>query len=200
MTRLQHGFNIIELMVIVAIVGIVTAISNPSYQSFIRNQAISAVSTEIVATLQAARSEAIKRSVLVKVCFKKEEIDVNCEDPGITTSEINYIYVFIDDKDAVPNNQLDLPDEELILLSKRFSRKVSLRQIQGNNLGGSIEFDQKGGASFQATDDRLATYIAICDDRGLDGFGRQITISPTGRATLSAIANSSLVTCVETDI
>ena len=194
MTRVQSGFNVIELLVIVAIIGIIAAIANPSYQAFIRNQSITAVSTEIVATLQAARSEAIKRSQPIKVCFKKEEADTDCLDPSLPSLEINYIYMFVDDKDAIPNNQLDLPEEEVISISRRFDQRVSIKQAANYNIGGSILFTPKGGATFQAAD-RITAYIAICDDRALDQAGRQITISATGRATLSAIPTTPLVGC-----
>ncbi|MBT8142336.1 MAG: GspH/FimT family pseudopilin [Gammaproteobacteria bacterium] len=187
----QYGFNIVELMTIVLVVGIIAAISAPSYEAFIKNQAIASVSTEVITAFQLARTEAIKRSVPVKVCFRNKISNVDCEDPHLGSSNINGIIIFVD------TNADDVLDtgEETIYTSSELNDKVSLIQVANNNVGGSILYNQKGGATFEAGDSQTSAYIAICDDRALNRFGRLITLSATGRATLSTLPDGYVVTC-----
>lgn len=63
----QNGFTIIELMVIVAIAAILLTLGLPSYQLMLRNNCMSSTSSSLVASLQLARSEAIKRRANVSV-------------------------------------------------------------------------------------------------------------------------------------
>jgi type IV fimbrial biogenesis protein FimT len=64
----QSGFTLMELLVAVAIAGILLAVGMPSMREFIQNGRITAVTNELVGTLMVARSEAIKQSTQVCVC------------------------------------------------------------------------------------------------------------------------------------
>jgi type IV pilus assembly protein PilA len=52
MKRVQHGFTLIELMIVVAIVGILAAIALPAYQDYIARSKV----TEVMAALGAAKT------------------------------------------------------------------------------------------------------------------------------------------------
>ena len=65
--RAQHGFTVTELMVVVAIVGIIAAIAAPDMAEMVRRQRVKTASFDIFAGITAARSEAIKRNLVVQV-------------------------------------------------------------------------------------------------------------------------------------
>ena len=63
----QRGFTTVELMVVVSIIAILSALAIPSFVEFIRAQRIRALSTDLYVSLTRARSEAIKRNTDVTI-------------------------------------------------------------------------------------------------------------------------------------
>ena len=63
----NNGFTLIELMVTVAVLAIVLSLGVPSYRALIINNRLTAQANALVASINLARSEAIKRGVRVWV-------------------------------------------------------------------------------------------------------------------------------------
>jgi type IV fimbrial biogenesis protein FimT len=64
----SHGFTLIELMVTVAVMVILAAIAAPNMTELINNRRAAGQTEELVASLQLARAEAIRRNARVTVC------------------------------------------------------------------------------------------------------------------------------------
>lgn len=65
--RRAAGFTLAELLIVVAIMGIVAAIAAPNMANMIRTQRLRTLSFDIFAALNFARSEAIKRNIPVTI-------------------------------------------------------------------------------------------------------------------------------------
>lgn len=66
--RGHAGFTVVELMVVVAVVGILAIIAVPSMSALMNANRLNGASGELIAALQVARSEAIRRNARVTVC------------------------------------------------------------------------------------------------------------------------------------
>ena len=62
----QHGFSLVELIVAVAIMGILFGLAIPSYKDWIQNTRIRTAAESIQNGIQKARSEALIRNTFVE--------------------------------------------------------------------------------------------------------------------------------------
>lgn len=63
----RRGFTLVELMVALAVAGILVTVAVPSFTDFVANQRVKAANQELFATLSYARSEAVRRNATVRV-------------------------------------------------------------------------------------------------------------------------------------
>lgn len=66
----QSGFNIIEILVTLTVLGILISLGAPSLAEWLQNQQIRAASEAIVNGMQVARGEAIKRNLAVQLVLE----------------------------------------------------------------------------------------------------------------------------------
>lgn len=67
-SRRGAGFTLVELMVTIAVLAILLAIGIPAFAPLIASNRLTSATNELVAALQTARTEAIRRNVRVTVC------------------------------------------------------------------------------------------------------------------------------------
>ncbi|SED42039.1 type IV fimbrial biogenesis protein FimT [Pseudomonas anguilliseptica] len=66
--KLFRGFTLVELMITIAVAGVLLAIAVPSFTDLIRNNRSQAAANELVSAFNAARAEAVKRGRRVSLC------------------------------------------------------------------------------------------------------------------------------------
>ncbi len=102
--RNTKGFNLLELMVTVTLLGVLTMLAIPSFESISNINRLSGTSNEFLTTLQVARSESIRRGVRVVVC---QSNDPNAgASASCSTASGNWAgwIAFVDDGAAVAAN------------------------------------------------------------------------------------------------
>lgn len=76
-TEMQHteGFTLLEVLVVVAMVGFMSAIAAPSWSGFVNNQRAKDANERSFAVIRSAQSKAIQTRSNYRASFRKETID-----------------------------------------------------------------------------------------------------------------------------
>lgn len=161
------GFTIIELMLTVAIAGILVAVALPSFRNMANNNCLTTSVNSITANLQRARSEAIKRRTNVTIAATGGDWSNGW---SVTLNE---------DRDG--DGVIDLGED---IDGSGDLGNVTIQTATptcGAIITGSETDFTYGSDGFIDT----AGTFSVCDDRD-DETGRQISISLTGRPNLDA--------------
>jgi type IV fimbrial biogenesis protein FimT len=103
------GFSLIELLIAVAIIGLLLLAAGPSYRNFIAAQDLANQAHFLAGTLNQARSEAIKSGYRVNLCKSRDQ--KRCSDDG-SGWEVGWI-LYIDE-----NQDGDISEGEVIIRSE----------------------------------------------------------------------------------
>lgn len=79
-SRRERGFTIIELMTVMIVVAVLLAVAVPSYSVLVLRTKLKSYANEAVASVYLARSEAIKRNGLMRLCISTD--GETCEGSG----------------------------------------------------------------------------------------------------------------------
>jgi len=175
----DQGFTLIELMVAVAIAGILLAVGVPSFAEAVKESRISSQYNTMVGSLYLARSEAVKGPGQVTVCPRKTKGSSLC---GGKSDWVNGWLIFIDNTRVAGESEAKVDaGDEIIKVEPAIKGDNTVVAIGSptNSAGDSeevafVRYQQRG-----ATQWRSASVI-ICDtDRGAVA-SRVINIVLTG--------------------
>ncbi len=173
----SDGFSLIELVIAVTVLATLMTLAIPAYRSFVLNNQRAAAVTDLMTSLQYARSEAISRGQMVGLCHTSTPMAANACGGG--TGWENGWIVFIYSGDANNNDLVEAGEIATVLrVREALPQGVTLRGSA--NAVARVVF-QPSGTTLQEPSDGVLTY---CDVRGFGSQARRILINPLGRAQL----------------
>ena len=162
-----RGFTILELMIVIAIVGVLASLAFPAFGELIKNSRRTTVVNELSASLMLARAEAAKRGQPVSVCGMTDGGGTSCT--GGTNWDYGWM-VFLD-----PNGDGAIAAVGDVL-RKYVVEYADLKVRTSDNGTGHFTLRSFNQSSTTGK-------ITVCDKRGATR-SRQIEVAGSGRASV----------------
>jgi type IV fimbrial biogenesis protein FimT len=176
--RRSGGFTLIELIIAVTVLGILAGLGVPQFTDFLQNSRRAATLNELVGTLSLARSEAVRRGVMVSVC--KTGDGTACVSGSGDTWQAGWL--------AFVNTDGDLPpvvDPGETVLRVRIDQNAPYTLKPSVGVTNAISFFSDGSVAPPGINGSF-TY---CDDRGALR-ARAVVVSAVGRVRMSRDTNA----------
>lgn len=171
-TKRQAGYTLTEVLVVVAIVGIITATAVPSFIQMMQRQKVETQVSSLISALRSARSEAVKRGQMVAICpISKPDDDL----PSCATGSPDWSQGWVIFVDNGPTLRTLEAGETIINVQQRFDSSGGLT----NNALDSIVFLPSG----LPVGGVQSTFVVLPDGTGASSspLVRNIVLSAPGR-------------------
>jgi type IV fimbrial biogenesis protein FimT len=181
------GFSLIELIVTLLVVSILAFVAVPSIKNILKDHRLSGYTNDLVADLNHARSDAVKRATPVTIC--KTSNPQNSSPACNTTVTDSWTTGRVTFVDADSDGVIDA-GEQVLRIRQGLDDQMSAIKGNGSATGTAnrITFKADGTCTLTAE-----TEIALCDDRGATQK-RAIAINLGGRVR-SLQKGTSGITC-----
>lgn len=172
----MRGFSLAEMMIVIAVIGVLAAIAFPSFVGVINGGRLSGMTNELVASIQIARTEAIRRNVRAVVCPSAN--GTSCS--GGNNWSAGWMVFF--DSNLPANNSADAGETVL----RYVQGKAPTQVFTSPAIGAALVFRPDGRARATAAGALLKGTIAVClpvtqpTDNNRDviiTFGSQVSVS-----------------------
>ncbi len=183
----QRGFTLMELMIVLALAAVILAIGAPNFREFRQNNRLTAAANDFLASVQLARTEAVKRQTAVSICPSDDPASPSA---SCTTGEFTRWIVFEDtDGDCERSADEPLIRAEIGRDPEPRSDLERARRLRAAADGGCVSI---GSTGFTRDLADSASRFVFCDARGIDvqpgtdqSLGRGILLNRTGRAQVT---------------
>lgn len=165
----RRGFTLIELLVAIAILAILLGLAAPSFQSIMQGNRVMALTSDLFASLNYARAEAVKRAANVTVCKIADAGAVSPVCAGAGGWNGGWL-VFVDDGVAGVVDGSDLR----LQVAQPDGGESSI--IGDAAFADYIQFNSRG-----ATSNGAGGNLTLCNG----GIQRTVTVNATGHAKVT---------------
>lgn len=160
------GFTLIELMVTLAVLGILLTVAVPNFQMFVMNNRMVTQANDLITSFNMARSEAVKRAANVTVC-------ASSNGTGCTGTWAQGWVV----RDAAGTP---------IRVQQALGGASTLSG--GTHVASTITFTSNGRTTIPSAATAATTTLTLCPPSPASVQGRAIQIERTGRSRVAAVA------------
>ncbi|MFK7892805.1 MAG: GspH/FimT family pseudopilin [Granulosicoccus sp.] len=177
--RLYKGFTLTEMMLTLAIAGILLAIGVPSFSEVVRNGQISSQYNRIVGSLLLARSEAVKGPSQVTLCARRT---VGVNECGDSDDWANGWLVFVDNTIAAGETEASIDSNDQILRVETALNTGYTTVVLGSATGSAAAATSASFIRYTTDGDTewASASIMICDSERGPAKSRAINILLTG--------------------
>lgn len=191
MKKKNHGFTLIELMVTLAVFGLLAAFAAPSVTGLMRSNRLSTQTNEFISALNIARSEAVKRGTVVTLCISDGNATPNC-DSASTSWQDGWI-IFTDlNGDASFSNAT----ENLIRIHEKLSDDYTLTSTHFESIAFNIQYNSTGVLRVRDADSSTSPQrtFTLCDPyTGNQKRAKGININKLGSISLALDTDSDKI-------
>lgn len=181
------GFTLIEMMVTIGVGAILIGLAVPSFMNTIQDAHMTSAANELIASMQLARSESVKRHIAVTVCHSGNA-NTNAPTCGGDGWQDGWI-VFVDGTDANPNPNGSFDNGEVLIHDSRGFKKDRITATAAGNAAPFADYLTYLGTGFPQGDVPGGRNMLLCDDRHSDTAGRVLNVSQTGRPQVRKIGD-----------
>ena len=177
----QRGFTILELLITVALLGILMAVAVPSFLSALQNNRMTAHANDLVTAFKLARSEALKRKVPISICAA----DTSVETPTCGSDWTDGWMVIIDSAGAGGASATYASADDILRVWSPVGTNAT---IGGTNATDFVRYLRDGQIDIDPGDTPPQFEMRIPDCTG--DKQRNIEVSRTGRSSVERVACS----------
>lgn len=188
------GFTLVELMVALAVLGVILTLGLPNMSVFFEGNRIVTNSNDLIAGMNIARSEAIRRNSRVSIC---KSANAGAATPTCITTggwEQGWI-VFVEGKDTgnVYGEYTGADGDILRVNTGADGSKVTINADRAG-IANYVTFTSRGAPKLRNGSSQSGVF-RVCDDRGLANeagavIARGVMLNASGRVRATKIASN----------
>lgn len=182
------GFTLIELMIALAVVGIIISVGLPQMSVFFKGNRMVTNANDLLAGLHLARSEAIKRNSRVSICKSNNAGAAvpKCEKAGGEWHKGWFVFVEGKDEGNVFGEYTGADGAVLRVNTGAEGSNVTIKA--GAGINNYVSFTSRGAPKLRNGRSQSGVY-RVCDERGLTNaagnvVARGVSLNASGRVRI----------------